>query len=142
MKPSTRWMTTSQAAALLGWEGRAGRVRLVRAIRAAERAGATRALQNRGTKARPAYRMTLAGLRRAVPELFARGAEHLPMAIQEEFESVRELIQAKAFRDGVQHKAIADMRRHNAELEGRIAALEMLVVSRAQNRASARGAKS
>lgn len=138
MKPAHRWMTIAQAAAMLDWTGRAGRVRMLRAIRRAEASGGRQVLHNRGTKAHPRYRLTLAGLRRAVPELFARGADHLPMAIQEEFEDVRETIQQKIFRDGVQRKAIADLRRHNAELEGRIAQLEMIVVSRAQNRSGAR----
>lgn len=138
MKPAHRWMTIAEAAAMLDWKGRAGRVRMLRAIRRAEESGSRQVLQNRGTKTQPRYRLTLAGLRRAVPELFARGAEHLPMAIQEEFEDVREIIQQKIFRDGVQRKAIADLRRHNAELEGRIAQLEMIVVSRAQNRTTGR----
>lgn len=138
MKPAHRWMTIAEAAALFDWKGRAGRVRMLRAIRRAEASGGRQVLNNQGTKARPRYRLTLAGLRRGVPELFARGADHLPMAVQEEFEDVRETIQQKIFRDGVQRKAIADLRRHCAELEGRIAQIEMVVVSRAQNRTTGR----
>lgn len=118
MTPRQRWITPRQAAEVLGRTDDAGRRWVIRRVRAAEKMpGVGRVMQVQPTKGGGcSLVLTLAGLRRACPDLFA-GPDQLPPVIQD----AREEDQAKIRKISIE---FAGMRVALRKAIGRITALE------------------
>lgn len=106
-KPSA-WLTPREAALMIGWRDENATERLTRAIRRAEKASGFKVLAVIPTPERTRLMVTMAGLRKALPQLFVSSAEHLPTAIAEKFEATDERISAVAARGGAHGSKIRE----------------------------------
>ena len=117
---ASAWLTPREAALMIGWRDENATERLTRTIRRAEKASGIKVLAVIPTPERTRLMVTMAGLRKALPQLFVSSAEHLPTAISEEFEKVGERVATVSSRQGA----------HGSELRSqamRISALEAVV---------------
>lgn len=128
-KERAHWLTIPAVARLVGVAPR----RLRKIIQAVEKRDKVKILQDRSTGDRPSYVLTMAKLRRAMPEMFASGEEHLPPAVRECIDDVRTTAQKTAYRASLHTTEIGDLRRRVAALEKRL-----LILTRAENRATLR----
>lgn len=103
---ASAWLTPREAALMIGWRDENATERLTRAIRRAEKASGFKVLAVIPTPERTRLMVTLAGLRKALPQLFVSSAEHLPTAISEEFEKTNGRISDVAARSGAHGSAL------------------------------------
>lgn len=85
---------------MIGWRDENATERLTRAIRRAEKASGFKVLAVIPTPERARLMVTMAGLRKALPQLFVSSAEHLPVSITEKFDETHDRITDVAARQG------------------------------------------
>jgi cobalamin biosynthesis Mg chelatase CobN len=121
---SSAWLTPRQAAAMIGWTDKNATERLTRAIRNAERASGFKVLQVVPIRHRSRLMITMAGLRKVLPNLFVTSAEHLPAAINEQFDEVTNTANALAARVGAHGSALRKISQQLATLEALVRRLQ------------------
>lgn len=121
---ASAWLTPREAALMIGWRDANATERLTRAIRRAEKASGFKVLAVIPTEERTRLMVTMAGLRKALPQLFVTSEEHLPQALKEKFDDVAERIADVAARGGAHGSSIRSHAMRLTALEAIVKKLE------------------
>lgn len=121
---ASAWLTPRQAAEMIGWTDANATERLTRAIRRAEKASGFTVLQVVPIRQRSRLMVTMAGLRKVMPNMFVTSAEHLPGAINERFDDVNGRAEALAARVGAHGSTLRKMSQQLATLESLVRRLQ------------------